>query len=187
MKREVRLLGIDDGPFIRGEKKNVLVVGTIFRGGNFMDGLLSTYVKQDGSNATTKLISLVNRAKFKPQLQCILLNGIALGGFNVVDIKKLWQKTKLPVICVIRAMPDLKKIRQALSHVSGAQRKWSLILHAPPIKKIDQVYCQWVGIHEEKVCKIIAISTTHGKIPEPLRIAHIIARGIVMGESKGRA
>ncbi len=187
MKREVRLLGVDDGPFIRGEKKNVLVVGTIFRGGHFMDGLLSTYVRQDGNNATTKLITLVNKAKFRPQLQCMLLNGIAFGGFNVVDVRTLWKKTKLPVICVIRTMPDFKKIKQALSHVSGAQRKWSLIERAPPIKKIGQVYCQWIGIREEKVKRIIVLSTTHSKIPEPLRIAHIIARGIVMGESKGRA
>jgi len=187
MKNEIRILGIDDGPFVRGERKNVLVVGTIFRGGHFMDGLLSMMVRQDGNNATPQLITMVSKCKFKPQLQCMLLNGIAFGGFNVVDVKKVWEQTKIPVICVIRAMPDFKKIKQALSHVSQHEKKWKLFLEAPPIKKIGHVYCQWIGITEEKVYKIIAISTTHGKIPEPLRIAHIIARGIVMGESKGRA
>lgn len=187
MKQEVRILGIDDGPFVRGKRKNVLVVGTIFRGGHFMDGLLSTVIRQDGENATAKLVSLINAAKCKPQLQCIMLNGIALGGFNVVDVKRLWKETGIPVLCIIRTMPNLKDIRQALSHVSYGERKWKLICSSPPIIKIDQIYCQWIGMNEKKVCDLVRISTTHGKIPEPLRIAHIIAGGIVTGESKGRA
>jgi len=35
--------------------------------------------------------------------------------------------------------------------------------------------------------KIVRISATHSLIPEPLRIAHIIASGIKNGESHGRA
>ncbi len=187
MKEEVRILGIDDGPF---EKKNgvaVLVVGTVFRGGHFMDGCLSTTIEKDGDDATEKLIALVTNSKFKPQLQCIMLNGIALGGFNVIDVRKLHEETGIPVMTVIRIMPDLESMKKALSYVKNAEKKWTLLSLSPPIRKMGSVYCQWVGMMEENAREFISLSTTHGKIPEPLRIAHIIARGIVTGESKGRA
>ena len=44
MKSQIRVIGIDDSPFDKNSNKKVLVVGTIFRGGDFMDGLLSTKV-----------------------------------------------------------------------------------------------------------------------------------------------
>ena len=35
--------------------------------------------------------------------------------------------------------------------------------------------------------RIVAATVRKAKIPEPLRIAHLIARAIVDGESRGRA
>ncbi|MBM3309562.1 MAG: DUF99 family protein, partial [Candidatus Altiarchaeales archaeon] len=47
IKPEVRILGLDDGPFKQNDKK-VLVVGVVFRGGSFLDGVVSTKVRVDG-------------------------------------------------------------------------------------------------------------------------------------------
>ena len=165
----------------------MLVVGTLYRGGNFMDGLLSTKIQKDGDDSTEKLVPMINNSKFRSQIRCIMIDGIALGGFNVIDIKKLFQKTKIPVLCVIRKMPNLNRIEKAISHVNNAEKKWNLIKSSPQIKKISDMYCQWVGMDEEKVIQIIRLSTICGQVPEPLRIAHIIASGIVSGESKGGA
>ena len=89
LKKEIRVIGIDDSPFDKFKKGKVLVVGTVFRGGLYLDGILSTKVIIDGNDATTKIIEMINKCKFKPQLQCIFLDGIAVGGFNVIDIKEL--------------------------------------------------------------------------------------------------
>jgi hypothetical protein len=35
--------------------------------------------------------------------------------------------------------------------------------------------------------RIIQITSTRSNIPEPLRVAHLIATGIVLGESRGKA
>ena len=45
MKKEIRIIGIDDGPFNKFKEKEVLVIGTIFRGGEWLDGVLSTKIK----------------------------------------------------------------------------------------------------------------------------------------------
>ena len=47
IKQEARAIGIDDSPFTKGDKKRVLVLGVIYRGGNYLDGLLSCKVKID--------------------------------------------------------------------------------------------------------------------------------------------
>lgn len=186
MKKEIRVLGIDDGPFDKSKKSKVLVVGTIFRGGDFLDGIVSTKVKIDGEDSTAKLLSMINRCKFKPQLQAIILDGIALGGFNIIDIDKLNDKTSIPVIVVIRKYPDFKKIKDALKKI-GKEKKYKLIEKAGKIEKIGKIYVQTAGISLEKAKDILRITCTHSYLPEPIRIAHMIAAGIVLGESKGNA
>lgn len=187
MKKEIRILGIDDAPFDKFKDKKVLVVGTVYRGGNYMDGLISCHADVDGSNSTDSLISLIKKTKHKAQLQAIMLKGIALGGFNVVDIKRLYKKTKLPVIVVMKKSPDLEDIRKALENVKNGSEKWNLIEKAGKITKILHLYVQSAGISNKSIREIIKITCMHGKVPEPIRVAHLIASGIATGESRGRA
>lgn len=186
MKKEIRVLGIDDAPFYKFKKGNVLVVGTIFRGGSYLDGLLSTKVKVDGNNSTKKLIDMINRCKFKPQLQAIILDGIALGGFNIINIEKLNNETKIPVIVVIRRMPDLKNIKSTLKKI-GLGNKYKLLEKAGEVHKIFDIFVQFKGTTFDEVKEILRITCTRSLQPEPLRVAHMIASGIVEGESRGRA
>lgn len=185
VKKEVRILGIDDAPFDR-KTKDVLVVGTVFRGGNYIDGLLSCSVKKDGNDATDKLIGIIRKTRHLDQLQCIMLNGIALAGFNVIDINRLFKKTNLPVIVVIRRMPDFEKIGNALKKIKQ-QKKMKLMEKAGKIHEVNGVYVQIAGINLKMAEKIVKMSSTHSNIPEPIRVAHLIASGIALGESHGRA
>ena len=186
MKKEIRILGIDDAPFNKFKGGDVMVVGTVFRGGSWLDGVLSTKVKVDGSNSTKKLIEMINKCKFKPQIQCIILDGIAFGGFNIVDVEELNKKTKIPVIIVIRRMPDFKKIKTTLKKL-GKERKYRLIEKAGEVHKVGKIYIQISGISLEDAKKVLKISCTRSLLPEPVRVAHIIAAGIKLGESRGKA
>lgn len=185
-KREIRILGIDDSPFKKFKKGNILVIGTIFRGGTLLDGILTTKVSIDGNNSTKKLIHMINSSKFKPQLRCILLNGIALAGFNVVDIEELNKKTKIPVIVVIRKYPDFKKIEETLKKINK-HKKYKLIHKAGPVEQVGKIYIQKKGISLEKTKHILKLTCTRSLIPEPIRVAHLIASGVITGESKGKA
>ena len=185
-KKEIRVIGIDDSPFNKFEDSKVLVVGVIMRGGSWVDGILSTNVTVDGDDSTKKLIEMINKCKFKPQLQCIFLDGIAVAGFNVIDIKELSSKTKLPVITVIRRMPDISNIKKTLIKINKKE-KIKLIEKAGNVVRIDNIFVQLTGIDLEEAKKILKIVCTRSLIPEPLRLAHLIASGVIVGESKGRA
>ncbi|MBI2576503.1 DUF99 family protein [Candidatus Woesearchaeota archaeon] len=186
MKKEIRLLGIDDGPFtIFGEGK-VIVIGAIFRGGLWLDGILSTKVAADGDDATEKLARMINQCKFKPQLHCILLDGISLGGFNVVDIQKLSKQTKIPVIVVMRKFPRLGEIHTILERL-GKKAKLKFLANAGPIVQVGEIFVQVFGLGIPEAKEILKVACTRSNIPEALRAAHMIASGVVRGESRGRA
>ena len=182
IKKEIRVIGIDDSPFKKFSRGRVLVIGTVFRGGALLDGVLSTKVAIDGTDATEKIAEMINKSKFKPQLQCIFLDGIAVGGFNIIDIKELSRKTKLPVIVIIRRKPDLQKIKKTLIRINKKDRI-ILLEKAGDVINIGQIYVQLAGISAEKAKEILKIVCTRSLIPEPIRMAHLIASGVVDGES----
>lgn len=189
LKKQLRVLGIDDAPFNPGDK-TVPVIGTFFRGGEWMDGVLSTSVEVDGEDATYQLIQMIGRSKFKPQLQAILLDGIAVGGFNVINIHSLNKYTGIPVIVVVRKMPDFEKLEKTLKKL-GMEKKYQLMEKAGKPGEVriknGKIYLQAAGISFEEAKNILKICCTRSYLPEPIRAAHLIGAGIVKGESKGRA
>ena len=191
IKRELRILGIDDGPFQLHKKGTTVLVGTVFRSGFWLDGLLTTKVKVDGLDATRKIIEMINKSRHRDQLRVVMIDGLTVGGMNFIDIQKVNEKTGLPVIVVNRKRPRFEKIRNALKHFKDAEKRWKFIEKAGKIQQVNlgnhNLYIQTTGIRYEDAQKILKLSCTRAKIPEPLRVAHLIAAGIVKGESKGRA
>ena len=186
LKKEARILGIDDSPFDKFRDKRTLIIGTFFRGGSSLDGVMTTTAAVDGSDATAKIITMIKKSKFLPQLQAIMLKGIAVGGFNVVDIRRLNKETEIPVVVVMRDYPELEKIKSTLARL-GMKNKIRLIEKAGKIHKAGKVFIQLAGCSLENAKELLKISCTRSHIPEPIRTAHLIAAGIKLGESKGKA
>lgn len=192
IKDEIPCIGFDDGPFEKNNSDKSVIVGAVFRGGKALDGVLTTKVNVDGIDATDNLIYLLNSSRQKKKLRIIFLDGITLAGLNVINIKKLYEETGLPVIAIMRQMPNLKEFKMALTYVENASEKWQYVKNAGNIfevetKKDNMIYFQTSGLSVDDAIKIIKITSTRSLIPEPLRVAHIIASGIVTGDSKGGA
>lgn len=179
-------VGFDDAPFARSHRGDVPVVGAVHAGAR-LDGVLITRVRRDGANATERLIEVLTASKFFPQLQFIWLQGIALAGFNVVDIRRLHAATGLPVIVAARRQPDYAAIRRALlGKVPGGARKWRLIETAGPMTPVGGIWIQRAGIDPEHAALAVSRWQINGKLPEPLRTAHLIAAGLAGGASRQR-
>jgi uncharacterized protein len=190
IKNEIRILGIDDAPFITHTPDPVMLVGTVFRAGNWLDGVLRTHITGDGRDSTSKIIDMVNNSRHKDQLGVMMLDGITFGGFNVANIQEIFEVTGIPVITVMRKYPNFDKIKKALKRFEDWEKRWKNVLDAGEIYQIENkenIYIQTCGIDIEDAEEIIRLSTTRSAIPEPIRAAHIIAAGIVTGESKGSA
>ncbi|MBI5398650.1 DUF99 family protein [Candidatus Woesearchaeota archaeon] len=186
IKKHIRVVGFDDAPFRKNKDKKTWVIGTVTRGGDQVDGFMSFQVNVDGDEATDSLIECVNRSRFKHQLQCIFLDGIAVGGFNLIDVQKLSLKTGLPVINVMRDYPDFEKMKSAMQKI-GRLDKWEFIERAGLVSKVENLYVQSVGIRKDRIAPLLKIVCTHSFIPEPIRLSHLIGAALVLGESKGKA
>jgi len=182
-----RVIGFDDAPFSRAWRGDVPVVGVMMTGAR-VDGVLRGRVRRDGANATRSLAALVGQGRFAGQAQAVLLQGITLAGFNVVDIRALAEQLGLPVLVVARRQPDLQAVRRALlDKVPGGRRKWRLVQRAGPMEPCGELWLQRAGIDAGRARRLLAAHTLHGKLPEPLRLAHLVAGALQRGESRGRA
>lgn len=124
IKPEIRILGVDDAPFVPHSGEQVMLIGTLFRAGNWLDGVLRTYITVDGTDATESLIALVNDSRHWEQLGVMMLDGITFGGFNVVNIQEIFQNTGVPVIVIMRKYPDLPRIKKALMNFPDWEERW---------------------------------------------------------------
>ena len=184
IKFEIRVLGVDDGVFIPHSKGLVDVVGVVFRGGYWLDGVMRTEIEVDGLDATEKIASMIIESPHYKQLRIIMLSGITFAGFNVVDIKELYSRTELPVIALTRDLPKMEEIKQALENLPEKEKRWKAILNAGEIIEVqtregeEPIYMQIAGLERRDAEKIVKITSTRSNIPEPLRVAHIIASGL---------
>ena len=190
MKQQIRLLGVDDSPFTFTDKY-ATVIGVVMRGGEYIECVLRGHVLIDGDDATFVCKEMIENTRHKTQLKAMLLDGIALGGFNVVDIEEIYNTTGLPVITITRDKPDFNKIKTALQkNFKDWKDRFILIKKGKlyPVKtKHNPIYIKFIGINIEEAKEIIKLSTIRGVIPEPIRVAHLITSGITRGESYGKA
>jgi endonuclease V-like protein UPF0215 family len=182
IKPEIRILGIDDGKFLPHTKGTVIVVGVVFRGGLWLEGVMHTTVKIDGSNATEQLAKMINSSPHYQQLRLVMLNGITLGGFNLVNIKVLHLVTSLPILALTRDKPNLEAIRSALTHLPQKNKRWEVVEAAGEIYEITNkgthLYMETAGISLSDAKKIVELASARSSFPEPLRVAHLVASGV---------
>lgn len=179
-------IGIDDAYFERQHRGDVVLVGAVFAGLRF-DGIVTGRVRRDGVNATASVARMITASKFSKHIQLVMLQGIAFAGFNVVDVHALHSALALPVLVVARHKPDVRAIHEALlSHVPGGVRKWKLIEKSGPMEPLSGVWVQRAGLSPSEAQAALARFTVVSRVPEPLRVAHLVASGFVLGESRGR-
>lgn len=187
MRRFSNVIAFDDEPFSPAHRGDVRIVGTVFAACR-LDGVLIGKVRRDGANAARNMVSLISESRFTEHVRLVMLQGVTLGGFNVVDVGYLHRHLGLPVLVVARSEPDLDAIRTALlDHVPGGMRKWKLIEGLGRMEPVGSVFVQRVGLSLEEASTTLELLTRHGNIPEPLRVAHLMAGALGSGQSRGRA
>ena len=190
IKPEIRVLGIDDGGFVPRTKGTVDVVGVVYRGGYWFEGVMRAEITIDGLDATEKIAAMIESSPYYRELRIVVLDGVTFAGFNVVDISKLSRRVELPVISVARKKPDLEEIRSALKNLPDFKIRWRAMENAGKIFEVETrkgenpVYMHIAGILREDAEKIMKKTSTRSLIPEALRVAHIIASGLTRSREK---
>ena len=184
VKPLVRVIAFDDGFFNLRTKTDTYLVGIVYRLDGRVEGLLSTKISVDSLDSTHKIIKMLSKSRFLDQVAFILLSGINFAGFNIADVEKLNKKLGKPVIIVFRKKPNFEKIYSALKKFKDSKKRISLIKKAPPVRSFNGIHFQFIGTDIIAARQVIKKCLVHSNLPEPIRLAHIIASGVSSGESK---
>ena len=186
MKNCIRTIGVDDAAFQRKTSKNAFVFGVIVRGYNLVEGVLRTIVEIDGWDATEKIGGMIVSSKYTTQLRAIILGSSTIAAFNIINLRKLFDITNIPVITILPTLPNETDVKTALSNLDNWNERYSILASNPPIEEIvfkNQIgkqykkFFQQVGFtNTEQVREIIEISTYSSSIPECLRLADMIGK-----------
>jgi endonuclease V-like protein UPF0215 family len=194
--RTLRAIGFDDAPFDRPSSgaearegargRDVSLAGVVCAGTRF-EGLVWGRVRRDGWNATEEVVRLLAGGKFLPQIHLVLLDGIAFGGFNVVDLAALADALARPCAAVMRRPPDLDAVERAIRRLPRPERRLELLRRAGPVHHAEGFVFQVCGAGADETGRVLARLTDRGAVPEPLRLAHLVAGAVRRGESGRRA
>jgi len=186
IKNEIRLIGIDDAPFVPRKEGTTRLFGVVFRGRLWVEGVLQTTIIVDGLDSTQKISKMILNSPHYGQLRVIMLAGITFGGFNVVDVNEIFEKTHLPIIVVCEKQPDLESIKIAIQNTSNWEERWQLIEKSGPLYEYfpkpsvkNPIFFQITGLDLKDAKQILRISIGVSAFPEPLRVAHMIGRSFL--------
>lgn len=186
MKRP-HLLGIDDGPHRRGQRGAVPIVGAMMEGADLLESVALTQFPPDGEDVTRFLIEWVEGLRLHPTLDAVILGGITIAGLAVVDASALARELGVPVLVATRRQPSNDRVKRALE-AAGLPHRIPLLDAAPsPFEVRPGLWIGAASAEPSRARELLASALNKAKLPEPLRVAHLIARAIVDGESRGRA
>ena len=180
------VLGVDDGPFEKGSSRSVPLVGVTMEGSDLVEAVSVTRFPVDGEDVTDFLAGWIESLRVKPALQGILFGGITIAGLAVIDVHALSSQLGLPVVIVNRRKPSDRSLNNALES-AGLTHRRAILERAPPAQCVNgRIYAASAGGDPAAAASLVLATLGKSDLPEPLRLAHLIARAIVTGESRGR-
>lgn len=163
MKRGIRIIGIDDAPFKRGDKKTVLVIAVMRF--DKLEDVLATEIGVDGDDSTEKIIALLKK-KYGGQGKVLFIHSITVGGLNIIDIEKVGKELGCGVICITDRKVHNDDLRKVL------QRKFPQ--KAKLLKEVHKIGRYYISYSNITYSDVVGLVRKFGH--EPVRIADVIAR-----------
>jgi len=181
---EFRVIGVEDGGFSReslgyGILKALLVC--VLLRGTCIEDFQVDMITVDGLDASEKLITMLRKLSF----DVIMLAGVSFAGFNLVDPTLVFEKFHKPIVVISRTKPNNVAVKNALLlHFEDWQDRWSVFKKLGPIHEVvsmpgePPIYIEVIGATFDWATKLIRASASCCRIPEPIRVARLIARGL---------
>ena len=185
-KQRPHVLGIDDAPFSKRQREPVPIVAVMMEGCDLVEGVAVSSFPVDGAGAADFLAEWVGGLRLHRSLQAVVLGGITIAGLGVVDVPALASRLQRPVLVATRRRPSDALLLQAL-RAAGLPERIPLVEGAPRAVRVSEgFYLACAGI-ESAAAEAIARGTLRkARLPEPLRVAHLIGSALASGASRGR-
>lgn len=181
VSQESQEVDVEDGGFSResGVQKAPFV-SVLLQGKSIIDFQMNN-IKVDGLDATEKLTSMLRHWSF----DSVILAGGSFAGFNLIDANAVFEEFKKPVIIVAETKPNDVTVKNALlKHFEDWKARWEFIEKLGPVREIvsmpnePSIYTEIIGANLNWASDLVRKLSTCCRIPEPVRVARLVARGL---------
>jgi len=184
--RRPHVLGIDDAPFEKRQARPVPVVGVLMEGNDLVEGVAVTSFPVDGADATEFVADWVSGLPWRKAVQAIVLGGITLAGLGLMDLDELARRLGIPVLAVTRREPAASRLPSALD-AAGLADRLPVAERSPRAVRVKPgLYVAWAGTTGREAIAFTLATLKKSRMPEPLRVAHLIGAALVLGVSRSR-
>ena len=184
--RRPHVLGVDDAPFDKHQDRAVPIIGVLMEGNDLVEGIAFGEFPVDGEDATGFLAHWIAGLRWRAGIQAVVLGGITLAGLGLIDLEALAQELRLPTLAVTRRSPAHSRISSALT-AAGLAHRQSIAERSPrAIRAAPGLYVAFAGTTPDRATALIQATLRKSRMPEPLRMAHLIASALERGQSRGR-
>jgi len=177
-KKGLRGLAIAES-FGPNSTKSILS-GIVMRRDFVIDDFVFGSATLGGNDATDSILKMYDELD-RPDVSYVLISGLIVSMYNIVDIKKLFDYTKIPIIGV--SYNDSLGIEDALRHYfpNSFESKISQYRKLGKREKITLHTCYDVFVRVEgcalnDVKHLLDDLTLNGSIPEPVRASQLLAK-----------
>ena len=172
--------------FTQNSKKSILA-GVVMRRDFLIDGFVFGKTTVEGDDATEAILSMYKKLN-RPDISYLLISGIIISMYNIIDLKKISQSLDLPVIGV--TYQDSEGIEEAIRHQFPDSHE-SKLKEYQELEKRDKItlhtsydiYIRKEGCTLSDVKHLLDELTLQGSFPEPLRVAQLLAKTLLSTNS----
>jgi len=180
-KKGLRGLAIAES-FRQNSRKSILS-GIVMRRDFVIDGFVFGSATLDADDATDVILQMYEDLK-RPDISYVLISGLIISMYNIIDIKKIHESLKIPIIGVTyhdsegiedsikRHFPDSYKSKIKNYKKLGIREK--ITLHT-----LSEVFVRKEGCTTHEVKYLLNELTLQGSFPEPLRVAQLLAKSLL--------
>jgi endonuclease V-like protein UPF0215 family len=177
--RNLPIVGVENGSFQKGTTRRTILVAVLFKGLD-IENIKITEIIVDGLDATEKLVEVLSEWTFA----VVMLAGVSFAGFNIIDPTVIHKEFAKPVIIVTRTKPDNETVHRALKrHFRNWRIRWNVFEKLGSLHKVvaladeSPIYVETIGAGVKWACNLIQSLSVCCRVPEPIRVARLIARG----------
>ncbi|MGC9434920.1 MAG: DUF99 family protein [Methanomicrobiales archaeon] len=185
-KKGLRILGIAES--FAGREQSTLG-GVVMRKDLRVDGFSLAEVTVGGMDATEGVIDLFS-ALARRDINLVMMSGCVIAWFNIIDPHRITAATGCPLVTVTyEASPGIEE--DIARHFPGDQERMLAYrrLKPPVLVRLETGYTAFIrtwGLSEEDGARLCRDLTLDGRVPEPLRLARLLARSVMRYTSGGK-
>ncbi|MFX1519867.1 MAG: DUF99 family protein [Promethearchaeota archaeon] len=185
-KKGQRVLGIAES-FVKGVTSRSVLAGVVMRGDRFLiDGFGMTTLTVGGMDGTVSVLRLFEKLD-RSDISILMLNGCVISWYNVIDLEELFTQLSLPLICVTYEESEEGLEKYFKENFDDWEQRIAVYKKNGPRDKLKlhtehYIYVRAYGMEIKEAQVILDRFVLQGAVPEPLKVARLLARALLKSE-----